>query len=147
MPDKKGKHVHNFQVGTPICHIVIETISCTYCRPPPQSAYPKIVFGKSKRGLTNGGLSRRRTNVQQLTCNINLSSCSYYLLFSFVLIELKPFVLKGKVLGKNSEKVWKILKNYETILPFSCCPSAFPWKAPTQKSCLENPNGVSQTRA
>ena len=49
--------------------------------------------------------SRRRTNVQQLTCNIDLSNSFYYLFFSFVLIELKPFVLKGKVLGKNSEKV------------------------------------------
>ena len=45
-------------------------------------------------------LNRRRTNVQQLTCNIDLSNSCYYLFFSFVLIELKPFVLKGKVLGK-----------------------------------------------
>ena len=44
---------------------------------------------------------RRRTNVQQLTCNIDLSSSFYYLFFSFVLIELKPFVLKGKVLGEK----------------------------------------------
>ena len=42
---------------------------------------------------------RRRTNVQQLTCNIDLASSFYYLFFSFALIELKPFVLKGKVLG------------------------------------------------
>ena len=38
---------------------------------------------------------RRRTNVQQLTCYF------YGLFFSFVLIELKPFVLKGKVVGEN----------------------------------------------
>ena len=38
---------------------------------------------------------RRRTNVQQLTCKIDLSNFFYYLFFSFVLIELKPFVLKG----------------------------------------------------
>ena len=44
---------------------------------------------------------RRRTNVQQLTCKIDLSNYFYYLFFSFVLIELKPFVLKGKVLGEN----------------------------------------------
>ena len=44
---------------------------------------------------------RRRTNVQQLTCKIDLSSSFYYLFFSFVLIELKPFVLKGKVLGEK----------------------------------------------
>ena len=45
-------------------------------------------------------LNRMRTNVQQLTCNIDLSCsfCSYF--FSFVLIELKPFVLKGKILGE-----------------------------------------------
>ena len=43
--------------------------------------------------------------MQQLTCNIDLSSSFYYIFFSFVLIELKPFVLKGKVLGKNSENV------------------------------------------
>ena len=43
--------------------------------------------------------NRRRTNVQQLTCNIDLSRSFYYLFFSFVLLEPKPFVLKGKVLG------------------------------------------------
>ena len=42
---------------------------------------------------------RRRTNVQQLTCNIDLSWYFYHIFFSFVLIELKPFVLRGKVLG------------------------------------------------
>ena len=43
----------------------------------------------------------RRTNVQQLTCNIDSSRSFYYFFFSFVLIELKPFVLKGKVLGEK----------------------------------------------
>ena len=38
------------------------------------------------------------------TCNIDLSR-SDYLFFSFVLLELKPFVLKGKVPGENDEKV------------------------------------------
>ena len=47
---------------------------------------------------------RRRTNVQQLTCKIDLPFSFYYLSFSFVLLELKPFVLKGKVLG---EKIMK----------------------------------------
>ena len=48
----------------------------------------------------------------------------YYLFFSFVPIELKPFVLKGKVLGNflKNAKVWISVKNSETILPFSCCP-------------------------
>ena len=45
--------------------------------------------------------------MQQLTCNIDLSRSFYYFIFSFVLLELKPFVLKGKVLGENSEKVRK----------------------------------------
>ena len=53
---------------------------------------------------------RRRTNVQQLTCNIDLSSSFYYLFFSFVLLELKPFVFKWKVLG---EKFWKSAKKCE----------------------------------
>ena len=66
--------------------------------------------------------------MQQLTCKIDLSSSFYYLFFSFVLLELKPFVLKGKVPGGNYEKVpksVKSVKNYETILPFSCCPLVF----------------------
>ena len=42
--------------------------------------------------------------MQQLTCNIDVSSSFYYLFFSFVLLELKPFVLKGKVLGKKFGK-------------------------------------------
>ena len=45
--------------------------------------------------------------MQQLTCNIDLFSSFYYLFFSFVLLELKPFVLKGKPWGENSEKVPK----------------------------------------
>ena len=43
---------------------------------------------------------RRRTNVQQPTCNIDLSCSFCHLFFSFAIIELKPFVLKGKVLGE-----------------------------------------------
>ena len=46
-------------------------------------------------------LVRRRANVQQLTCKIDLSSSFYYLFFSFVLLELKPFVLKWKVPGEK----------------------------------------------
>ena len=49
----------------------------------------------------------RRTNVQQLTCKIDSSRSFYYLFLSFVLLELKPFVLKGKVPG---EKLWKSAK-------------------------------------
>ena len=71
---------------------------------------------------------RRRTNVQQLTCKIDLSSSFYYLFLPFVLLELKPFFWRGKSRGKNSEKVWKSAKNHETILPFSCCPLVFLWK-------------------
>ena len=36
-----------------------------------------------------------------ITCKIDLSKSFYYLFFSFVLLELKPFVLKGKVLGEK----------------------------------------------
>ena len=47
--------------------------------------------------------------MQQLTCNIDLSSSFYYLFLSFVLLELKPFVLKGKVPGE------KIMKKCEKL--------------------------------
>ena len=40
----------------------------------------------SKCGL----IHRRRTNVQQQTCKIDLPFSFYYLFFSFVLLELKP---------------------------------------------------------
>ena len=39
--------------------------------------------------------------MQQLTCKIDLSNSFYCLFFSFVLLELKPFVLKGEVLGEK----------------------------------------------
>ena len=48
--------------------------------------------------------NRRRTNVQQQTCNIDLSCSFIIFLFSFVVFELKPFVLKGKVLGEIFRK-------------------------------------------
>ena len=72
---------------------------------------------------------RRRTNVQQLTCNSDASCSFYYLFFSFVLIELKTFCFEeespgGKTL-KMCEKVRKSVDNSETILPFSCCPLVF----------------------
>ena len=67
--------------------------------------------------------------MQQLTCKIDLSNSFSYLFFSFVILELKPFVfLSGKSWGKNSEKVRKSVKNYETSLPFSCCPLVFSCK-------------------
>ena len=47
--------------------------------------------------------------MQQLTCKIDLPFSFYYLFFSFVLLELKPFVLKGKVRGE------KFMKNYEKV--------------------------------
>ena len=65
--------------------------------------------------------------MQQVTCKIDLSNFFYYLFFSFVLLELKPFVLKGKVRGEKLWKSVKSVKNYETILPFSFCPLVFPW--------------------
>ena len=56
---------------------------------------------ESKRSKIRTPQTRRRTNVQQLTCKINLPFSFYYLFLSFVLLELKPFVLKGKVLGEK----------------------------------------------
>ena len=55
----------------------------------------------SEQVFVSSDFVRRRTNVQQLTCNIDLSNSFYYLLFSFVLLELKPFVFKGKVPGEK----------------------------------------------
>ena len=48
-----------------------------------------------------GVICRRRTNVQQLTCKIDSSNSFYYLLFSFIILELKPLVLKRKVRGEK----------------------------------------------
>ena len=42
--------------------------------------------------------------MQQLTCNIDLSSFFDYLFFSFVLIELKPLVFEGASPGGKSVK-------------------------------------------
>ena len=39
--------------------------------------------------------------MQQPTRKIDLSNSFYYFFFSFVLLELKPFVFKGKVLGEK----------------------------------------------
>ena len=68
--------------------------------------------------------------MQHITCNIDLSCSFYYLFFSFVLIELKPFILKGEVLEKvrksaeNKKKVRKKVRksakkceNYERFCP------------------------------
>ena len=79
--------------------------------------------------------------MQQLTCNIDLACYFYFLFFSFVLIELNPFVLKEKVVG---EKFWKSVKKCEKsemILPFSCCPLVFLWNFPfsEQLSCRSEP--------
>ena len=46
--------------------------------------------------------------MQQLTCNIDLPCSCSYIFFSFVLLELKPFVSKGKSREKNDEKVRKM---------------------------------------
>ena len=62
---------------------------------------PDTVPPKMFMFIANYLFFRRRTNVQQLTCNIDLSCSFYFLFFSFVLLELKPFVLKGKVLGEK----------------------------------------------
>ena len=76
----------------------------------------KVVFGCVSFLV----LDRRRTTVQQLTCKIDLSDSFYYLFFSFVLIELKPFVLKGKVPGKNSEKMCEKVRKIVKIMKRFC---------------------------
>ena len=42
--------------------------------------------------------------MQQLTCNIDVSSSFYYLFFSFVLIELKALCFEGESPGGKSVK-------------------------------------------
>ena len=77
--------------------------------------------GVREKSCMRQALSGRRTNVQQLTCKIDLSSSFYYLFFSFVLLELKPFVLKGKVPGeklmKKCENLWKSVKIMKRFCP------------------------------
>ena len=91
-----------------------------HCKDPALTSFGEVQVNFSARILTKtlhflnkrpelfrkvlGRLHRRRTNVQQLTCKIDLSSSFYYLFFSFVLIELKPFVLKGSSPGRKSMK-------------------------------------------
>ena len=116
--------------------------------PAPRAAAVKELYlvhcGKCRGFFVNclAAIFRRRTNVQQLTCNIDLSRSFYYLFFSFVLIKLKPFVLQGKVLG---EKFWKSVKKCEKVwndfalwlLPFSFslnCPQKL--KAKNQRKKL-----------
>ena len=68
---------------------------------------------------------RATTNVQN-----QFAFSFYYLFFSFVLLELKTLCFEGFSLGgkimKKCQEVPKSVKNYETILPFSCCPLIFP---------------------
>ena len=78
-------------------------------------------------------LNRRRTNVQQLTCNIDLSCTFYYMFFCFVLFELKPLALKGKVPDGKSRK---------TPLASPCA-----WKRPIEQNVPSNwPNAETQNK-
>ena len=77
---------------------------------------------------------QRRTNVQQLTCNVDLSSSFFLSFLLFSSLWAKALCFEGEVLGekfwksvKKCEKVRKSVKYYETILPFSCCPLVFLW--------------------
>ena len=59
--------------------------------------------------------------MQQLTCKIDSSNSFYYLFFSFIILELKPLVLKGKKSGgKNYEKVPKSAKKVRKIMKRFC---------------------------
>ena len=77
--------------------VLLPLVICCYLEPRwlgtcpqrPSARCPPISQGKTF-------WVRRRTNVQQLTCKIDSSNSFYYFFFSFVLIELKPIVLKGK---------------------------------------------------
>ena len=58
--------------------------------------------------------------MQQLTCKIDSSNYFYYLFFSFIILEPKPLVLKGKSGGKNYEKVPKSAKKSAKIMKRFC---------------------------
>ena len=72
---------------------------------------------------------RATTNVQNRFVPFFLLS---FLLFCSPWAQTLCFQVEspgGKIL-KKCQKVWKSVKNYETILPFSCCPLVFPWDFP-----------------
>ena len=78
--------------------------------------------------------TRRRTNVQQLTCNIDSSFSFYYLFFSFVLLELKPWESPGG-------KIMKSVKNCECT--FTWALENFPWALSWESSW--GPSGTFYT--
>ena len=74
---------------------------------------------------------RATTNVQNRFVQFFLLS---FLLFYYPWAKTPCFEGKspgGKIM-KKCQKVRKSAKNYETILPFSCCPLVFPWKSSTK---------------
>ena len=81
---------------------------------------------------------RATTNVQNRFVQFFLLS---FLLFCYPWAKTLCFEGEspgGKIL-KKCQKVWKSVKNYETILPFSCCPLVFPWntvKPTSSGECL-----------
>ena len=93
---------------------------------------------------------RRRT--KRATTNVQhrfVQLFYIFFFFSFVLIELKPFVLKGNVLGekfwKSVKKVRKSAKNYETILPFMGWPRSTVEKGPQSNQSYERENPPNRT--
>ena len=92
--------------------------------------YPKLEG--TEPHLTLRQENRRRTNVQQLTCKIDSSNSFYYLFLLFYYPWAKTLCFEGESPGgkilKKCQKVLKSAKNYETVLPFSCCPLVFLWE-------------------
>ena len=48
---------------------------------------------------------------------------------------------------KKCEKFWKSVKNYETILPFSCCPLVFPWIQTAEHAFRQEVLGLKEKKA
>ena len=92
--------------------------------PNPPGVPPPGIFNKNRTSTPSWRLGlpfpRRRTNVQQLTCNIGLSCSVYYIFFFFVLLELNPLFWRGKSRGKNYEKLWNCEKVWKLLKRF--CP-------------------------
>ena len=56
--------------------------------------------------------------MQQLTCKIDSSNYFYYLFFSFIILELKPFVFEGESPGGNIlKKCQKVPKSMKRFCP------------------------------
>ena len=79
---------------------------------PTEAASALCCHDVSKRAscMPRASNDRRRTNVQQLTCNIDLSNLFLLSFLLFCSPWAQTLCFEGEVPGENSEKVWKSAK-------------------------------------